>query len=112
MRSECCVLLRLGAICGLALAAWQTAGAAVTNDRVYLFGDIMSGPQDENATVGGVVGNNTRGETLDTVSQGNNPGDIDAQNLTPNSVSTGPLYAQVGTGALLRPGTAAADLGA
>jgi hypothetical protein len=90
----------------------QPAFGTVTVDRQYLFGDIMSGPQDENATAGGIVGANARGETLDTVSKDNNLGAADAQNLVPNSTTAGAVYVQVGTGSLQRPGTAATDLAA
>jgi hypothetical protein len=81
--------------------------AGVTIDRLYLFGDHASEP----ATAGGNVGA-ALGETLDSQSQTGSRFDSDAQNLTPNSTTTGPKYVNVGPTGLNRPGAAAGQVGA
>lgn len=104
----------LAVVCGVMCLGGQALHGTVTNDRVHLFGDIHNGgPQDENATAGANLGAQSSGVTVDSESALGFPmSDIDAQNLTPNSTTLGPVYAAVGTGPLQRPGTAATDLGA
>jgi hypothetical protein len=92
------------AVIGLFLV--QSAMAAKTVDRWYRFGEHPSEP----AVAGNVVGGS--GETLDSVSQTGSRFDSDAQNLTPNSPTLGPKYANVGPTGLARPGATAGQFGA
>ena len=79
-------------VCGVMALAGQVVQGTVTNDRVYLFGDIQDGgPQDENATAGANLGASSNDVTIDSESELGLPGsDVDAQHLTVSSTTTGP----------------------
>jgi hypothetical protein len=100
--------LQAGAVAaGLTIAA-STVQAATTLDRYYRFG----GHASETAVAGANLGASSGGVTVDSTSETGSAGDVDAQNLTPNSPSNGPKYANVSPSGLNRPGAGAGQFGA